>query len=67
MIAASSITIVTLILPYTNVGRIFELVPPSPWLLVFVAIVGLLYTLTMEFAKRIYYRNEVRFEEELQT
>jgi magnesium-transporting ATPase (P-type) len=67
MIAAISITIVTLILPDTNLGRISELVPPSPWLLVFIATVGLLYTLTMEFGKRIYDRNEVRFAEETQS
>jgi Mg2+-importing ATPase len=55
IVAASGVAIVTLILPFLEIGKVFELTKPTPALLCLVAVISCLYALAMETGKRLFY------------
>jgi P-type Mg2+ transporter len=55
IVAATGVAIVTLTLPFLKIGKIFDLVRPSPVLLGWVALISIFYALAMEAGKRLFY------------
>jgi P-type Mg2+ transporter len=60
MIATASIVGAALILPYTLLGDLFGFSPPPIWFILAMATIVILYIISGEVAKRIFYRR-VRF------
>ncbi len=55
IIAAAGVAAVTICLPFIGIGKVFELVRPTPSLLAMVATISLFYAVAMELGKRIFY------------
>jgi P-type Mg2+ transporter len=55
MVAATSVAIVTLTLPYLQIGKFFELTRPSASMLGMVVVISSLYAFAMEVGKRLFY------------
>lgn len=53
LIAAGAVAVVTLSLPYTPAGRLFELAPPTPWLYAAVILICSFYVAMLEGLKRV--------------
>jgi P-type Mg2+ transporter len=56
LIAVSSVAIITVALPFTRFGKMFELVEPSAGMLLMTAVITGTYAVMIEFGKRIFYR-----------
>ena len=55
-IATISIAIVTLLIPYTPLSGLLGFTPISGWILIVILIIIVLYILTAEFAKKMFYK-----------
>jgi P-type Mg2+ transporter len=55
IVAAAGVAIVTVTLPFLEIGKVFELVRPSPALLGWVALISCFYAVAMEVGKRLFY------------
>jgi Mg2+-importing ATPase len=60
MIATAATVVVTIILPYTPLARLFGFVPISPLFLVALALIMVFYVVVAELAKIYFYRHEAK-------
>ncbi len=58
LIAASSVAVVAVLLPFSPFAAALEFVPPSLSLFAIIAGIAVLYGITMELLKRIYFRRQ---------
>ncbi len=56
IVAALGVATVTICLPFMELGKVFELVRPTPSMLAMVTTISLFYAVAMELGKRIFYR-----------